>query len=111
MSTVPPSAIIKILLVDEVGVIDAVKEVATHDVELLANCVPFEKLTVWITVPGVLLVSTVPVSVGSVSVFDPATAGAARVIDPDVSPLITNELIGLPNVNRSAGLPPRQNLM
>ena len=63
------------------------------------------------TQPGVLLVSTVPVSVGSVSVFDPATAGAARVIDPDVSPLITNELIGLPNVNRSAGLPPRQNLM
>jgi len=62
-------------------------------------------------VPGVAVVRIVPPTVGSVIVLDPATAGAARVIDPDVSPLITNELIGLPNVNRSAGLPPRQNLV
>jgi hypothetical protein len=100
------------LLVELVGVILAVNPVVIHVLFVpVETGVVNNPCTTCNTHPGVLLVSTVPVSVGSVSVLDPATAGAARVIDPDVSPLITNELIGLPNVNRSAGLPPRQNLM
>jgi hypothetical protein len=31
---------------------------------------------------------TVPVALGKVAVFVPATAGTARLIDPDVSPAI-----------------------
>ena len=42
------------------------------------------------------LTATVAVKVGSVSVFDPATAGACRVIEPDVSPLITTAAIFFP---------------
>jgi hypothetical protein len=40
---------------------------------------------------GVVKVANVPVVVGSVSVVVPETAGAAKVIAPDVSPEITTD--------------------
>jgi hypothetical protein len=42
------------------------------------------------------LVKTVPLVVGKVSVVLPAVAGADRVTDPDVSPLITTDAICIP---------------
>ena len=42
------------------------------------------------------LVKTVPLVVGKVSVVLPAVAGADKVIEPDVSPAITTELIFFP---------------
>jgi hypothetical protein len=40
--------------------------------------------------------NTFPVAAGNVTVFDPATAGAASVTCPDVSPVKTSELIYFP---------------
>jgi hypothetical protein len=100
------------LFVELDGVILAAKPVVTQVlVDVVVVCVVDVTCTTCNTVPAVVVVLIVPPVVGSVIVLEPATAGAAMVTDPDVSPLITNELIGLPNVNRLAGLPPRQNLM
>jgi hypothetical protein len=41
----------------------------------------------------VAVVTSVPVSAGSVIVFEPAVAGALSVILPDVFPAMTTELI------------------
>jgi hypothetical protein len=42
---------------------------------------------------GAAPTKTVPVAAGNVAVFDPATRGAAKVIAPLVSPVISIELI------------------
>ena len=57
---------------------------------VVATAVP---LTIALAVPAT---NTVPVLAGSVIVLVPATAGAAKVIAPDVSPEITTELILFP---------------
>jgi hypothetical protein len=49
--------------------------------------------------------ATVPVRAGNVIVFVPATAGAATVMLPDVSPLIITELIVLPTFDLNLLLP------
>jgi len=76
------------LLEDELGVIDAVKLVDTKLVEEVDVLDVVVALTTCNTVPAVLLVKTVPVNAGKVSVLEPETAGACSVIVPLVSPAI-----------------------
>ena len=82
------------LFVALVGVIETDNPVkSTNDVDVVENAFVFVVLTTCNTVPAVLLVKTVPVKAGRVSVFVPATAGAEIVTCPDVSPVRTSELM------------------
>lgn len=60
--------------------------------------VPLEPPAKFVAVAAVPLadVTIVPLVAGKVSIVVPATAGACRVTDPDVSPEITNELMFFP---------------
>jgi hypothetical protein len=93
-----PLVITRILLVENFGVMDAVKNVATKLVEVVVVCVlklalttcntlPIGKAPLAITCPVEPVVITVPLVVGKVSVVVPDTAGDSNVIDPDVAPL------------------------
>jgi hypothetical protein len=87
---------IKILLVVEIGVMLTLKPViSTKVVDALEKPSFLNALTTCNTVPAVLLVRIVPVNAGSVSVLDPATAGAETVIVPEVSPAKTSEAISI----------------
>tara|TARA_R110002126_G_C10269297_1_gene483907 strand:- start:317 stop:661 length:345 start_codon:yes stop_codon:yes gene_type:complete len=86
----------RILLVVEVGVMLTLNPVmSTKDVDVLENPSFLNVLTTCNTVPAVADVRIVPVNAGSVSVFVPATAGAAIVTCPDVSPVKTSEAISI----------------
>jgi hypothetical protein len=60
--------------------------------------VPLEPPAKFVAVAAVPLavVKTVPLVAGKVRIVEPATAGACKVTDPDVSPDITNELMFFP---------------
>jgi hypothetical protein len=95
--------ITRTLLVEEVGVIAKLIPVFCAVAEVVENVNSDVRLTTCSIFPpaGISLVkATVPVLAGNVSVFNPASAGAAIVIAPLVFPAITIELITYPLLSK-----------